>query len=202
MVTLNKFKTAFLTRFDCTYDGALTEYLGCEVITDSHGNLTLRQSAYAERILRTYDAWDLHIVKTPLEQGKRLTKRDSPEFVDPALHHCYRGFVGHLSFLVQMTRPDLAFAFSELSKFVQSPGPAHWKAAGITYSDPGPARRDRIEGWVDSDYAADPDTRRSVTGYVLSINNGPVSWRSKRQSCTTLSSAEAEFVAASICGQE
>eukprot|EP00961_Rhodomonas_salina_P143258 1927796-Rhodomonas_salina.1 len=114
-----------------------------------------------------------------------------------------------------MTRPDLAFAFSELSKFVQSPGPAHWKAAvrtlqylrgtyeqGITYSDPGPARRDRIEGWVDSDYAADPDTRRSVTGYVLSMNNGPVSWCSKHQSCTTLSSAEAEFVATSICWQE
>eukprot|EP00961_Rhodomonas_salina_P027656 373724-Rhodomonas_salina.1 len=34
------------------------------------------------------------------------------------------------------------------------------------------------------------------------MNNGPVSWRSKHQSCTTLSSAEAEFVAASICGQE
>eukprot|EP00961_Rhodomonas_salina_P272582 3683322-Rhodomonas_salina.1 len=34
------------------------------------------------------------------------------------------------------------------------------------------------------------------------MNNGLVSWRSKRQSCTTLSSAEAEFVAASICGQE
>eukprot|EP00961_Rhodomonas_salina_P264971 3581993-Rhodomonas_salina.1 len=70
MVTLNKFKTAFLTRFDGMDDGALTEYLGCEVITDSQGKLTLRQSAYAERILRTYDAWDLHSVKTPLEPGK------------------------------------------------------------------------------------------------------------------------------------
>eukprot|EP00961_Rhodomonas_salina_P010661 143378-Rhodomonas_salina.1 len=113
MVTLNKFKAAFLTRFDGTDDCALTEYLGCEVLTDSQGNLTLGQSAYAERILRTYDAWDLHSVtgKTPLEPGKRLTKKDSPQFVDPALHRHYRGFVGHLSFLVQMTRPDLAFAF-------------------------------------------------------------------------------------------
>ena len=34
------------------------------------------------------------------------------------------------------------------------------------------------------------------------MNNGPISWRAKRQSCTTLSSAEAEFVAASVCGQE
>ena len=57
-------------------------------------------------------------------------------------------------------------------------------------------------GWVDSDYAADVDTRRSMTGFVLSMNNGPIAWRSKRQSCVTLSSAEAEFVAASICGTE
>eukprot|EP00961_Rhodomonas_salina_P113617 1528313-Rhodomonas_salina.1 len=57
-------------------------------------------------------------------------------------------------------------------------------------------------GWVDCDYAADPDTRKSVTGYVCSLNNGPVAWKAKRQSCVTLSSAKAEFVAASICGQE
>eukprot|EP00961_Rhodomonas_salina_P191773 2587836-Rhodomonas_salina.2 len=110
--TLNMFKAAFLSHFDGTDDGQLTEYLVCKVIIDSHGNLTLRQSAYVERILCTYDAWDSHSVCTPLEPGKRLTKKDSPDFVDPTLHHCYRGFVCHLSFLVQMTQPDLAFAFS------------------------------------------------------------------------------------------
>eukprot|EP00286_Rhodomonas_abbreviata_P017767 CAMPEP_0181321730 /NCGR_PEP_ID=MMETSP1101-20121128/18848_1 /TAXON_ID=46948 /ORGANISM="Rhodomonas abbreviata, Strain Caron Lab Isolate" /LENGTH=48 /DNA_ID= /DNA_START= /DNA_END= /DNA_ORIENTATION= len=34
------------------------------------------------------------------------------------------------------------------------------------------------------------------------MNCGPISWKSKRQACTTLSSAEAEFVAASMAGQE
>ena len=57
-------------------------------------------------------------------------------------------------------------------------------------------------GWVDSDYAANPDTCRSVTGYLLSMNNGPISWKAKRQACTTLSSAEAEFVVARMAGQE
>eukprot|EP00961_Rhodomonas_salina_P226567 3063584-Rhodomonas_salina.1 len=57
-------------------------------------------------------------------------------------------------------------------------------------------------GWVDSDYASDPDTSKSVTGYVLSLNNAPVSWKAKRQDCVTLSSAEAEYVAASMAGQE
>eukprot|EP00961_Rhodomonas_salina_P046429 623078-Rhodomonas_salina.2 len=114
-----------------------------------------------------------------------------------------------------MTRPDLAFSFVELSKFASCPGPKHLDQAErmlhylagtvdhwITYSDPGTKRRNVLMGWVDSDFAADPDTRRSVTGYVISLNNGPVSWKAKRQGCVTLSSAEAEFVAASQCGQE
>eukprot|EP00961_Rhodomonas_salina_P083190 1117722-Rhodomonas_salina.2 len=75
--------------------------------------------------------------------------------------------------------------------------------AGITYSNPGPGeRRNFLHGWVDSDFAADKDTHRSVTGYVICLNCSPVSWKAKRQACTTLSSAEAEFVAASLCGQE
>eukprot|EP00961_Rhodomonas_salina_P034192 460270-Rhodomonas_salina.2 len=50
------FKAAFLARFDSTDYGLLTEYLGCEVIIDSNCDLTLHQSAYAERILCTYKA--------------------------------------------------------------------------------------------------------------------------------------------------
>eukprot|EP00961_Rhodomonas_salina_P076004 1020432-Rhodomonas_salina.1 len=104
-----------------------------------------------------------------------------------------------------MKRLDLAFAFAELSKFVQNPGQVHLKAVrhtlvylagtpakGLTYSRPALDKHvNWLYCWVDSDYAADPDTRRSVTGYVVSLNNWPVSWRAKRQSCTTLSSAEA-----------
>jgi hypothetical protein len=106
--------------------------------------------------------------------------------------------VGHLAFLVAITRPDLSFTLSELSKFVQYPGAVHMKAAeralqyvkgtldaGITYTDLGDTRRNVLEGWVDSDYASDPDTRRSVTGFVMSLNGGPVSWRARRQACVT-----------------
>ncbi len=114
-----------------------------------------------------------------------------------------------------MTRPDLAFTYSQLSKFVQSPGPVHLAAAvralaylqgtynqSITYSDPGKVRRNKLTGWVDSDFAADPDTRKSMTEYLFSLNGGAVSWRSSRQGGVTLSSAEAQFVAASQAGQE
>jgi hypothetical protein len=72
----------------------------------------------------------------------------------------------------------------------------------ITYCDPGEDRRNKLTGWVDRDFATDPDTRKSMTGYLISLNGGAVSWRSSRQGGVTLSNAEAEFVAASQAGQE
>jgi len=56
--------------------------------------------------------------------------------------------------------------------------------------------------WVDSDWAADLDSRRSHTCYVLMPSGGAVSWKSRRQDCVSLSTSEAEYVAASQCEQE
>eukprot|EP00961_Rhodomonas_salina_P229365 3099706-Rhodomonas_salina.1 len=216
ITTLEKFKTVFLTLFKGTDEGDVTTYLGGELISYcANSTITYCQSIYARKILQIYCSWDHPAVKTPLEAGTQLSKADSPSYVDPALHHSYSGITGHLSFLVTMTRCNLAFAHAELSKFVQAPGEVHLKAAervlqylsctfelGLTYSDPGPQRWNILQGWVDSNYASDPDTRKLVTGYVLSLNNAPVSWKAKRQDCVTLSSAEAEYVAASMAGQE
>ena len=60
----------------------------------------------------------------------------------------------------------------------------------------------QLWGYVDSDWAGCPDDRRSTSGYVLMLNGAAISWRSKRQSVHALSSAEAEFIAASSVVQE
>jgi len=51
-------------------------------------------------------------------------------------------------------------------------------------------------------FASDIDTRKSMTGYMMVLNGGPVSWKASRQGGVTLSSSEADFVAASHAGQE
>ena len=73
---------------------------------------------------------------------------------------------------------------------------------GIIYCDPGIAMQNKLTGWVDSDFGSDVDTRKSMTGYLMSLNDGPISWKSSRQGGVTLSSSEAEFVAASQSEQE
>ena len=72
---------------------------------------------------------------------------------------------------------------------------------GITWTDPGVGRTNFLGGCLDSDLAADPDTRLCVSGFVLCINVGHVVWKSTCQLCVTCSSEEAGLVATSICGQ-
>jgi hypothetical protein len=54
-------------------------------------------------------------------------------------------------------------------------------------------------GFTDSDYAGDQDDRKSTSGYVFMLGTGAVSWSSKKQPIVTLSTTEAEFVAATSC---
>ena len=57
--------------------------------------------------------------------------------------------------------------------------------------------RDRLVGYVDSDYAGDLDKRRSLTGYVFTIGGCAVSWKASLQAPVTLSTTEAEYMAIS-----
>ena len=166
------------SRFLGIDEGEVTEYLGCELVRDRRtrtGHLV--QAGYAERVLRAFDMWESHPVATPLDPNVRLSKLDCPAVVDPHVHRKYRSIVGCISYLVNMTRPDLAFSFSQLSKFLQYPGETHLAAAyrvlayvrgtlnqGIYFHDPGADKRNILSGWVDSDFASDIDSRKSVTG--------------------------------------
>jgi hypothetical protein len=59
-----------------------------------------------------------------------------------------------------------------------------------------------VLGTSDSDYAKDLVTRKSVSGYVVYLNNSLISAKSKMQECVTLSVAEAELMALISCVQE
>jgi hypothetical protein len=60
----------------------------------------------------------------------------------------------------------------------------------------------KVYAYVDSNYATNKETRKSVTGFVLTIGGCLVSYSSKSQPSVTLSSTEAEYVAASMCATE
>jgi hypothetical protein len=46
---------------------------------------------------------------------------------------------------------------------------------------PGAGSQNKLSGWVDSDFASDIDTGKSMTGYLMVLNGGPISWKASRQ---------------------
>ena len=56
-----------------------------------------------------------------------------------------------------------------------------------------------LAAYTDSDWASDPITRRSVTGYFFKLARGSITWRSRAQTTVAHSSTEAEYMAMSDC---
>jgi hypothetical protein len=87
----------------------------------------LSQRHFAEDVLRTFEMWDCIPALAPMKPGTRLTKDQSDPSPDLAFHRRYRGIVGSLGYLVNMTRPDLAWSYSEHSKYVHE----SWEPPGL-----------------------------------------------------------------------
>jgi hypothetical protein len=58
-----------------------------------------------------------------------------------------------------------------------------------------------LEGYVDAD-GASQEHRRAISGYVFLVDGGVISWSSKKQELVTLSTTEAEYVAATHAAKE
>ena len=57
-----------------------------------------------------------------------------------------------------------------------------------------------LTGHTNADYGGDLDEHKSTSDYVLLLNNGDISWSSKKQTCIALSTMEAEFIVCSVMG--
>jgi len=104
-----------------------------------------------------------------------------------------------------MTRPDISYAVGQVSKFSQNPDESHWKAVTqiFAYLNGTPdfgiwlgGKRSGLIGYTDADFAGDKTDYRSTSGSIFFFHEGPLSWSSKKQTCTALSTTEAEYVAA------
>ncbi|CAK9809135.1 Retrovirus-related Pol polyprotein from transposon TNT 1-94 [Anthophora quadrimaculata] len=140
--------------------------------------------------------------------GMQIEQLDKSIFI-----HQTKEAIGSLMHLAIVSRPDIMFAVSLVSRFPNCYNQTHWNAVkrifkylkdtkefGLWYSQtPQPAE---VIGYSDADYANDLDTRRSVTGYVFIKNGAAVTWSSQRQQTVALSTTEAEFMAACAATKE
>jgi hypothetical protein len=122
----------------------------------------------------------------------------------------YKQMVGCLMYLLA-TRPDLTYSVCLVARFMDRPTEMHMMAIkrilrylkgtlthGVLYKHTANKELELV-GFSDSDYAGDLNDRKSTSGYVFMLGTGAVSWSSKKQPIVTLSTTEAEYVAAAAC---
>ena len=122
----------------------------------------------------------------------------------------YREAIGSLMYCAVATRPDIAFPFGLLSQFLENPGRIHWEAVKRIFRYLAGTKNWKLvyginssglEGYTDAD-GASQEHRHAISGYAFLIDGGAVSWSSKKQEIVTLSTAEAEYVAATHAAKE
>lgn len=181
--------------------GKLSFYLGLEV-QQSEAGIMVTQIAYAQRILEKNRMGNCHSCTTPTENRLKLTKNSTAIPVDVTE---FRSTVGSLRYLVH-TCPDITFAVSYVSQFMEKPTMEHQAAvkhvlryiAGMLRFGcwfPKRTEEAHLIGFSDSDHGGNQDDRKSTSGAFLFLGSSPISWQSQKQKIVTLSSCEAEYVA-------
>ncbi|KAJ9516293.1 hypothetical protein QJQ45_001095 [Haematococcus lacustris] len=162
--------------FDVHDLGQAADFLGMRIAFDrAAGILRLTQQQYIEQLLQRFGLAECNPRQLPLSPGTQLVKEGEQLSEQHTLR--YRELVGGLLWLSTCTRPDIAFAVSQLTRYMQAPTRVH-------------------------EQAAQGQSRRSTTGYVFILSGATVSVRSKLQTTVATSTTEAEYQAAADATRE
>jgi len=222
---LDAFTTFLKKKFDLSTEDSITNILGMDVDFNREiGLLRLNQHAKVKDLLKSMDKYlvGLRGKNIPVRADKRLQKPSQEELQcvrdqlerDHGKHWeknvmPFRSIVGSVLYLSTMTRPDLTFAMSYLTRFMSCFTSEHFAEAVrvlqyLLYKPKVELEISReklknftLTAYCDSDWAGEPDERKSVSGYVVYLGKVPLLWKSQLQGKTALSSGEAEFVALS-----
>ena len=137
----------------------------------------------------------------------------------PEFH--YRSVIGKLNFLEKSTRLDISVSVHQCARFSEHPMRSHAEAVKrigrclLATKDKGllihPNEQKCFECWVDADFSGnwrqkdahnDPMTAKSHSGWVICFAGAPITWASKLQTITALSTTEAEYIALSTSLRE
>ena len=178
----------------------------------SEEGIVLKQTGLIERIITSLGLEDSTPKSTPAERtplGKDKNGAQRSEGWN------YRSVIGMMMYLATNSRPDIAFAVNQCSRFSMDPRRSHEKAVkrigrylkgtkemGMIIK---PDHNLALDLYADADFAGlfqsedpeDPVSVKSRTGWVVTLGGIPVTWSSKLQSEIALSTMEAEYIALS-----
>ncbi|GJX93470.1 retrovirus-related pol polyprotein from transposon TNT 1-94 [Tanacetum coccineum] len=185
-------------------EGQMSFFLGLQVSQNPRG-IFINQSKFALEILKKFGMDSCDPVDTPMVDRLKL---DEDPLGIPVDQTRFRSMVGSLMYLTA-SRPDLVFAVCMCARYQASPTKKHLEALkrvfrylrgtinwGLWYpKDTAMA----LTAYADADHAGCQDTRRSTSGSAQFLGDKLVSWSSKKQKSTAISTTEAEYITMSGC---
>nr|GEU68885.1 retrovirus-related Pol polyprotein from transposon TNT 1-94 [Tanacetum cinerariifolium] len=160
------------SRFEMSMMGEMTFFLGLQVNQHPCG-IFINQSNYVLEILKKYGMKSCDPVGTLMEIKDKFDLDQNETPVDATE---YRSMIGALMYLTS-SRPDIVHATCLCVRYQVKPTEKHLKKMLIMWGK---------------------DTFKSTFGAQF-LGVKLVSWSSKKQDCTVLSTAEAEYVSLSTC---
>ena len=212
MIEVTKVKNLLQREFEMKDLGNARRILGMDITREPGGGvLYLSQRHYVNKVLSRFYMHQSSEVSTPLGQHIKLSLDQCPKTekeVADMERISYASAVGSLMYSMVCCRPDLAHSMSVVSRYMSCAGKAHWEAVkwimrymkrtanhGLKFEANSNANTDALVGYVDSDFAANLDSRKSLTGYIFTLYGTAISWKSVQQPIIALSTTEAEFIA-------
>uniref|UniRef100_A0AAV1TGN0 Reverse transcriptase Ty1/copia-type domain-containing protein n=1 Tax=Peronospora matthiolae TaxID=2874970 RepID=A0AAV1TGN0_9STRA len=117
-------KNDLKTRFEMTDSDKCAFALGIEILDGEDGSVTMCQRRYVGDILRCFGLEECKAVASPVDVSSRLMSSNTASKIDVP----FREAVGALMHLTTTTRPDIAYAVSFVSRFMENPQEEHWVA--------------------------------------------------------------------------
>ncbi|KAJ9539063.1 hypothetical protein OSB04_031796 [Centaurea solstitialis] len=199
-----EFENTMKSQFKMSMMGELTFFLGLQVRQRPDG-IFINQAKYVQDLLKRFDFGGSNSAATPMPRNFQLNADTSGKPVD---QKTYRAIIGSLLYLTA-SRPDIVFSTGVCARFQCDPHDSHLSAVkrilrylkgtpdfGLWYpKDSG----FELIAYTDSDHAGCKLNRKSTSGACQFLGDKLVSWSSRKQNCVSLSTAEAEYVAAACC---
>ena len=199
--------------FSLTEEGSFAEFLGIKLERTRDNEFKLTQRGLIDKVARVTGLTSCKPNKVPAIAMALGSDKDGPPMEE---EWSYFSVVGMLLYLSCNTRPDIAFAVSQVARFSNDPKQSHAKAVKtivrylVGTRDEGTIYRPTPEDlsfdlYVDADFCSlhgvedsyNPNSAKSRTGYIMFFAGCPVLWKSQLQTHISLSTLEAEYSALS-----
>ncbi|GMF16735.1 unnamed protein product [Phytophthora lilii] len=189
---IREVKDALKAAFKMKDLGTAKFILGMEIDHDKgDGTLMIKQTRYIDDVAERFGQQNAKPVENPCISGLKLSKAQSPgtvvERAEMRSKPC-QDFWRTLDYNIG----EQLFECYDTVKSTRDHGIIYERGSGNV----------TVEAYTDADWGSNLDDRRSVSGVMVMIGNGPVVFKSKFQRTVALSSAEAEYMALSLCTQE